>query len=454
MVGSDLPGEKRRPAHARRHGVSRATEDRLADLGRRLPPPSEADRKVMAADRAARITRRLALGFVVLLVVALGVGGAVQWLRPLPQPALRALATPIRIPGPDPSLPWPSTGEAALAVQGLGTVGHVRDTGPTPIAALAGVLTAYVVLHDHPISPGGDSGPTISVTSQTLSAYQAGSAAGEPEVTVAAGETLTELNALEGLLIDSGNDMATLLADWDAGSTSAFVTKMDLTALSLGLSHTHVTDPSGADPGTVSTPSDLIRLGEAAMRIPVFSQIVSLGETTLPLAGLRYNPNFDLGQDGIVGIAAGSDTATNGCYLFAARKTVNGQSVTLYGAVLGQSGSNGPNTAAVDAGDALVRAALGAITAVPVFTARHVAGELSAPWGASAPVMVTQPVTVVGWPGLSVAMRARLYKLTVPLAAGSRIGVLQIHQGSHVTSVTLESTSQLSGPSASWRLLR
>ena len=164
----------------------------------------------------------------------------------------------------------------------------------------------------------------------------------------------------------------------------------------LGLRHTHITDPSGADPGTVSTPSDLIRLGEAAMRIPVFSQIVSLGETTLPLAGLRYNPNFDLGQDGIVGIAVGSDTATNGCFLFAAQKTVNGQTVTLYGAVLGQSGPNGPNTAAVDAGDTLVSAALREITAVPVFPAGHVVGELSAPWGASAPAMVSEPVTVVG----------------------------------------------------------
>ena len=133
---------------------------------------------------------------------------------------------------------------------------------------------------------------------------------------------------------------------------------------------------------------------------------------------------------------------------------MNGQSVTLYGAVLGQSGPNGPNTAAVDAGDGLVRAALGAITAVPVFPARHVVGELSAQWGASAPVIVTEPVTVVGWPGLSVVVTARLNEITVPVAAGSRIGVLQLHQGSHVTSGVLESTSQLSGPSASWRLLR
>ena len=408
----------------------------------------------MAADRAARLKRRLIVGLVVLFVVALVVGGAVQWLRPVSPPALAALTTPVRIPGTAPSLPWPPTGEAALSVQGLGPLGHVRETQPAPIAGLAGVLTAYVVLKDHPISPGGDSGPTISVTPQTLSAYQSGSVAGEPEVTVTAGETLTELDALEGLLVGSGNDMATLLADWDAGTTSAFIAKMDLTAGALGLGHTHVTDPSGADPGTVSTPSDLIRLGEAAMEIPVFKQIVSLGETTLPSAGLRYNPNFDLGRDGIVGIAAGSDTATNGCYLFAAQKTVNGQTVTLYGAVLGQSGPNGPNTAAVDAGDALVRAALPAINAVPVFPARHVVGELSAPWGASAPVMVAEPVTVIGWPGLSVPVTARLNTFSVPLVAGAEIGVLQVRQGSHVTTATLKSGAPLSGPSASWRLTR
>jgi len=323
-----------------------------------------------------------------------------------------------------------------------------------PIAALAGVLTAYVVLKDHPVSTGGDSGPTIPVTPQTLSAYQSGTAAGEPEVTVADGESLTELQALEGLLVDSGNDMATLLADWDAGTTPGFVAKMNLSALSLGLHHTHITDPAGANPQTVSTPSDLIDLGEAAMRIPVFSQIVSLGETALPLNALHYNPNFDLGQDGIVGIAAGSDTATNGCYLFAAQKSVNGQTVTLYGAVLGQSGPNGPDTAAVDAGDALVRAALPAISAVPALQAGHVVGELAAPWGSSAPVMVVEPVTVIAWPGLSVPVTAQLTNISLPLAAGSEVGVLQVRQGSHVTRVPLKSTAPLTGPSGFWRLTR
>ena len=291
MVGSDPPpGARGRPAHARRHGLSRTTEGRLAELGRQLPPPSEEARKIMAADRSSRIMRRVSVGLVVVVVLAVGFGVAVQWLRPVPQPVLVGPTTPVRIPGNAPPLPWPASGEAAMVVQGVGSLGQVRDAQPAPIGGLAEVLTAYVVLKDHPLAANGSTGPSISVTPQTFSAYQAGSTAGQPEVTVAAGETLTELDALEGLLIGSGNDMATLLADWDAGSTSAFVTKMDLAALSLGLRHTRITDPSGADPGTMSTPSDLIRLGEAAMRIEVFSQIVSLGEATLPRPGSATTP--------------------------------------------------------------------------------------------------------------------------------------------------------------------
>lgn len=407
----------------------------------------------MAADRAAWLKRRLAVGLVVVVVVAVVAGAMVQWFRPLSQPTLR-LATGIRIPGTAPRLPWPSTGEAALSVPSLGSLGQDRDTRPVPIGVLSGVLTAYVILKDHPLSTGGDTGPTIAVTPQTLAAYQAGSAAGEPEVPVSSGESLTELDALEGLLVDSANDMATLLADWDAESSSAFVTKMDLNALYLGLRHTRITEPSGADDAVISTPSDLIRLAEAAMRIPVFKQIVSLGEVNLPEAGLQYNPNFVLGENAVVGIEAGADTTANGCYLFAAQKMVSGQTVTLYGAVLGQSGPNGPDTAAVDAGDALMNAALSDLTAAPILQAGRVVGQLLAPWGAWTRVMVSQAVTVPAWPGLRVSVTARLATLTVPVAAGTRVGSLQIHQGSRVIEVALHNTAPLQGPSGLWRLTR
>ena len=92
-----------------------------------------------------------------------------------------------------------------------------------------------------------------------------------------------------------------------------------------------------------------------------------------------------------------------------------------------------------------VMPALSAINAVPVFPAGHVVGELSAQWGASAPLMVAKPVTVIAWPGLSVPVTARLNKLTLPLVAGSQVGVLQVRQGSLVTTEALKSTAPRSG---------
>jgi serine-type D-Ala-D-Ala carboxypeptidase (penicillin-binding protein 5/6) len=452
MVGNGLSGE-RRPGHTR-HGLGRETEARLAELGRRLPPPSEEAATILDADRAAWLKRRLAVGLLVVVVVVVLAGAMVQWFRPLSPPTLQGLATRIHIPGAAPRLPWPSTGEAVLSVPGLGTLVPDRDTRPVPIGVLSGVLTAYVILKDHPLSTGGDTGPAIAVTAQTLAAYQTGRAAGEPEVPVASGESLTELDALEGLLIDSGNDMATLLADWDAEGTSAFVTKMDTSAASLGLRHTRITEPSGADDAVTSTPSDLIRLAEAAMRIPVFQQIVSLGEVNLPEAGLQYNPNFVLGENGVVGVEAGSDTTTNGCYLFAMQKMVTGHTVTVFGAVLGQSGPSGPDAAAVDAGDALMKAAAPDLTAVPILGAGRVVAHLDAPWGASTAVVVARAVTVPAWPGLSVSVTARLATLTMPVAAGTRVGSLQIHEGPRVIDVALHNKALLPGPSWPWRLTR
>ena len=386
-------------------------------------------------------------------MVALAAGAGIQWFRPLPQPSVEGLTTPIRLVGTSPDLPWPSSGEAAVTVEGVGGLEQVRASRPVPVAGLASVLTAYVVLKDHPLGSGA-AGPSITVTPVTMAAYQLGTALGESEVAVALGENLTELQALEGLLVDSGNDMAILLANWDAGNTGAFVAKMNRTAGELRLGSTHLTDPSGHDAATTSTPADLIRLGQAAMSLPALRQIVDLGQATLPKAPLDYNLNFDLGRDGIVGIETGSDAAANGCYLFAALRSIGGTNATVIGVVLGQAGPSGPNNAAVNAGDSLVRAtefSLGAHTLVP---AGGVVGQLTTPWGASTPVTASRAVRVLGWPGLSVPVSVHLDDVAAPLTAGTTVGVLRIQQAGHVTQVALRTSNTLRGPSAWWRLTR
>jgi D-alanyl-D-alanine carboxypeptidase (penicillin-binding protein 5/6) len=443
-------------AHARGRTLPKANEERLAQLATRLPPPSAEELDIIKGLRAERRRRHLLGWTVALVVVALCAGAIVQWVRPLPHPTLQA--TGVRLPGTPPTLAWPSAGEAAVGVEGVGPLGEVRGSQSVPVAGLADVLTAYVVLSDHHLAPGAD-GPAVPVTADTLTAYQSGQASQESEVPVAAGETLTELQALEGLLVDSGADMATMLADWDAGAVGPFVAKMNAAAALLGLTSTHITDPSGVDPGTTSTAEDLVRLGEAALSIPVLQQIVSLGQTgvSIPMmATTVYNLNFDLGRDGIVGIKTGSDSSAKGCYLFAAQQSIGGKTVAVVGAVLGQpAGALGPNTAAVDAGDALVKSAFASLHSFTVFAPGQQAGQVVAPWGAVAPVAVAQPVTVIGWPGLAVSVAAhRAHSLDAPIPSGAPVGTLQAEAGSTSVHVVLRTVRPLGPPGVWWRLTR
>ena len=68
-------------------------------------------------------------------------------------------------------------------------------------------------------------------------------------IPVVTGQSFTERQLLDGLIVHSANDFADSLARYDAGSVSAFVAKMNATAAVLGMTQTHYTDPSGIDSG-------------------------------------------------------------------------------------------------------------------------------------------------------------------------------------------------------------
>ncbi|MGD0746606.1 MAG: D-alanyl-D-alanine carboxypeptidase [Acidimicrobiales bacterium] len=451
MDGNDSGG-KRGPAHARKPALPRENEERLVALGRQLPPPSEDELEIVAGLRSSRRRRRLLTWGTTLIVMALGAGAIAQWVRPLPHAELTSQV--VRLPGTAPTFAWPSSGESAAVVVGVGAVGQVRGSQSVPVAGLAELLTAYVVLSDHRLAPGAN-GPSIPVTADALAAYQAGQAGQEAEVPIAAGESLTELEALEGLLVDSGADMATVLADWDAGSVTAFVAKMNATASKLGLVSTHITDPSGVDPATTSTAEDLVRLGEASLSIPVLGQIVSLAQASVPMTTVVYNPDFDLGVDGIIGMKTGSDSSAQGCYLFAAQQNIGGKNVTVVGAVLGQpGGALGPTTAAVDAGDALVRSVFAALHSFTVFAPGQEFAQMDTAWGSTAPVTVARPLDVLGWPGLVADLVVRHRPVDGALPSGSPVGTVRAGVGGTSTRAELRMGSALSGPGVWWRLTR
>ncbi|HET9082097.1 MAG TPA: hypothetical protein VFO01_16495 [Trebonia sp.] len=251
---------------------------------------------------------------------------------------------------------WPVDGVSAADVSGYGVATGPGATRPVPIASVAKVMTAYVILHDHPL-PANGSGPDITVEPSEAAGYPSQVRDGDSLVPVVAGERLTERQALEALLLPSADNMAWILAWWDAGSQAAFVARMNATARRLGMTGTSYTDPSGLDPSTTSTAADQVRLGVAAMRMAPLAAIAAESTAVLPVAGVVRNTNTLLGQDGIVGLKTGSTQAAGGCLLVAAWQEANGHRTLIVAATLGQPGTAGtilPN--ALQVGHDLVHA--------------------------------------------------------------------------------------------------
>ncbi len=205
------------------------------------------------------------------------------------------------------------------------------------IASVAKVMTAYLVLLDHPL-PLGQDGPTVTLSDADVADTDRRREREESVVSVDAGERLTERQALQALLLPSANNIAAVLARWDAGSTERFVARMNATARSLGMTHTRYTDPSGYDDATVSTAADQVRIVDRAMRLTAFASIVATPSATLPVAGTVHNTNTLLGHDGFVGVKTGSDNAAGGCFAFRAIRWIDGKRTAITGVVLGEPG--------------------------------------------------------------------------------------------------------------------
>jgi D-alanyl-D-alanine carboxypeptidase (penicillin-binding protein 5/6) len=262
-----------------------------------------------------------------------------------------------------PSTVWPAGGQAAFIRAGEPKIQASPNQYAVPIASVAKVMTAYLVLQHHPLRVGED-GPTIMLTDADVADTDRRRAQEESVVPVAAGEQLTERQALQALLLPSANNIAAVLARWDEGSEDRFVARMNAAARSLGMGHTRYTDPSGYDDGTVSTAADQVRIVDEAMRLPVFATIVATPSAVLPVAGLVQNTNALLGRDGFVGVKTGSDAAAGGCFAFRAVRRIGGERTTITGVVLGQPGHD-RIAAGLEAADALVDRIAGRGSAEP-----------------------------------------------------------------------------------------
>ncbi|MGY4739793.1 D-alanyl-D-alanine carboxypeptidase [Streptomyces sp. ATMOS53] len=394
--------------------------DLLAELTNTPPPPPTPLRTL---GRRIKIWTPLVLLLVVVFAIA-------QAVRPLPATALALTAKDsYTFEGGKTQLPFPGEGQGWIDVDGVGTMGSFGQPKPVAIGSVAKTMTAYIILKDHPMK-AGEEGPKIEIdaTAEKEGGYDV---TGDESTlnTVKAGDFLTEKQALSAVLIPSANNIARLLARWDAGSEAAFVKKMNATAKELGMTRTTYTDPSGLKETTVSTAEDQVKLGRAFVQVPALVAISSAASWTDPSGKYWNNYNELPFRIGAIGIKTGSTTAAGGNLLFASRKQVNGRSVTLVGAILGQHKQKILETVNAVSKTALL-AAQDALTSAKIVKKGDVVGYVDDKLGHHTPVVVTKDVSAVGWAGMTVKLSFVADEVPHTAKAGAQVGTLTVGDGS------------------------
>jgi D-alanyl-D-alanine carboxypeptidase (penicillin-binding protein 5/6) len=412
------------------------------------PPPPPPRR------RRRRRRGRLMVVLVLLLVLVLVVAGfaVVRLHRPAPLAAVTAsMATTVRsAPGPAITLPWPNSGQSAIAVPSIGVNIASGPEQPVPIASLTKMMTAYVILRDHPLGLLDD-GPMVTMAQTDVDDFGSDTVNDEANAEVELGEVLTERQLLDGLLVHSANNFADTLARWDAGTVPAFVDKMNQAAAQLGMTQTHYADPSGFDQASQSTASDLLKVAGPDMGNPTFAAIVKMTSTTLPVAGTISTYTPLLGYQGVLGVKSGFTTAAGGCDVVAVIRQAHGHPALILSAVTGQTG---PDVLG-QAGFIALNLANHVGTSIGAATVVH-AGEVVAHVsvdGHRVAATAASSADVLTWPGV-VAHRVLVdgSALSAGASRGTRVGSVMVDLGTQHLVVPVRLHEHLARPTMLQRL--
>ncbi|MFF2699935.1 D-alanyl-D-alanine carboxypeptidase family protein [Streptomyces cyaneofuscatus] len=421
--------------------------DLLAELTN-TPPPAETP--VRTAVRRVKIWTPLVLLLLIVFAIA-------QVMRPLPEPALELTAKPTyTFEGGETKLSWPGQGQSAVMVDGVGSLGSEGAQKPAPIASVAKAMTAYVILQEHPLK-GDEVGETITVDQQ---AEDESKNEDESVAQLTNGQKLSQLQLLQLLMIPSGNNAARLLARWDSGSEDKFVEKMNEAAKDLGMADSTYTDPSGLKKTTVSTATDQLKLAQAVMRSEVFRKIVDMPDIEIEgMPGKIYNNNTLLLQPGVSGIKTGSSTPAGGNLLWSANTVVDGKTLWIYGAVMGQqSGTGVHHSLELSLANSLklIKDAQKAPTSATVVKKGDVVGYVDNGFGAQTPVIATKNLKAVGWPGLKVELKVTDNGKGIGHAAkaGSEVGMVTVGTGTGKVTAPVVLQGDLTEPAFGDKLTR
>jgi len=219
---------------------------------------------------------------------------AIALVASLPTPHV-----PIEVFSQDPLPTIEAPSYVLFDVTGDMTLASQAADEPRPMASVTKLMTALVVLDNTEL------GDPVVISDSAADT-------GEAEVGLVAGETWTVWELLNAIIVRSGNDAATALAEHVGGSVAGFADLMNAKAAELGMTSSHFVNPHGLDAdGHFSSANDLLTLGLAALDDPVLARLARTRVVkfrTAPNGAVRraVNTNELLGAfEGVAGLKTG-----------------------------------------------------------------------------------------------------------------------------------------------------
>lgn len=330
---------------------------------------------------------------------------------------------PTSLETPSPSTEPPELRAAAAALVDLDT-GQVlfrhRGKERRPIASTTKIMTALLVLEGVP--------PDDVATVSPNAASQTGAT-----MELRAGERITVKELLFGLMLTSANDAAVALAEHIAGSVDAFLERMNDRVHQLGLRASRFESPNGLDDRGYSTALDLASITVEAYRNPTFDEVVATRFARIPAPQgpdrklQNRNALLWLYPDAI-GVKTGFTSAAGFCLVGAAER----DGLRLGAVVLGAPSEAFSETAA------LLDHGFAAFERRTVVEEGQPYGEIDV-HGRAVPVRADVSLELLLRRGQHLEQRVVPEPdLTLPLAAGERVGVVSIRSGGeHLAAVPL-----------------
>lgn len=335
----------------------------------------------------------------------------------------------------------PNTGISQCRALGTGD----NYTVPRATASLAKMITVQVVLDKYPLAEG-ESGPTITMSSDDEARYWQAVYNGGSNARIVTGELITERQLIEGILLASANNIADSLAIWAYGSMDAYhqaarewLNRHNLTSTVVG------DDASGFSASTKSTPFDLCNIMLLAVQQPALAEILSETSAIMPTGETLVSTNRLLGVDGIFAGKTGyTDEAGRGV-MVASRQTIDNVDITVAAVSL----SNDSYDAAFTTAQQLIQTIPNDVDILSLQPNQSF-GVISSPWREQSRIISERAIAIPYWadqpPRIHLSIADNLPAGSI--ANGTIVGTLNINSYHY----NLVADSAIRPPNLLWRL--